>query len=219
MKPIRIIVVEDDAFTRATMKAALQLQGIEVIHDTSNVTSAMKIARTARPEAAVIDLDLGKGPNGIDLAVGLRNAIPEIGIVLLTGFVDPRLLDPEIGKLPKGSKYLIKQKISNIEVVYDAILDSIASVKKGGSRKDVLIPTLDLPSAQLETLRLIALGYPNDRIAKERGITEKSVEQSISRLVQHFQISDSEQNKRVALARIFFKASGSNHGAIADDAI
>lgn len=131
MKPIRIIVVEDDAFTRATMKAALQLQGIEVIHDTSNVTSAMKIARTARPEAAVIDLDLGKGPNGIDLAVGLRNAIPEIGIVLLTGFVDPRLLDPEIGKLPKGSKYLIKQKISNIEVVYDAILDSIASIKEG----------------------------------------------------------------------------------------
>jgi len=219
MKPIRIIVVEDDAFTRATIKAALQLQGVEVIHDTSNVASAMKIARNARPDAAVIDLDLGKGPNGIDLAIGLRNSLPEIGIVLLTGFVDPRLLNPEIGKLPKGSKYLIKQRISNIEVVHDAILESISAVKKGGNRKDVLIPTLSLPSAQLETLRLLALGYPNDRIAKERGITEKSVEQSISRLVQHFHISDSDQNKRVELARIYFKAIGSNHGAITDDAI
>ena len=219
MKPFRILIVEDDAFTRATTKASLQLQGVEVIHDTSNVASAMKIARTARPDAAVIDLDLGKGPNGIDLAIGIRNSVPEIGIVLLTGFVDPRLLNPEIGKLPKGSRYLVKQHISNVEVIYDAILESIDAAKKSGHRKDVLVPALDLPSAQLETLRLIAMGYSNERIARERGITEKSVEQSISRLVQHFHMAETEQNKRVELARLYFRASGSNHGTVANDAI
>lgn len=213
------MIVEDDAFTRATIKASLQLQGLEVIHDTSNVASAMKVARNSRPEAAVIDLDLGKGPNGIDLAIGLRNAVPDIGIVLLTGFEDPRLLNPEVGKLPKGSKYLVKQRVADVEVLYEAIKNSIDSAKKSGSRKDVYVPTLDLPSAQMETLRLIALGYSNEKIARERGITEKSVEQSISRLVQHFDISEAEQNKRVELARMFFKASGSNHSAISNDAI
>lgn len=219
MKPLRVIIVEDDSFVRATLKAAIQLHGVEVIHDTANVASAIKIARSARPDAAILDLDLGRGPNGIDLAIGLRNALPNIGIVLLTGFIDPRLLDPTIGKLPKGSKYLVKQRLSDINVLYQTILDSIAALKNGESRKDVLVPSLNLPAAQLETLRLVALGYPNDRIARERGISEKSVEQSISRLVQHFEISDLEQNKRVELARIFFKASGSNHGAIAHDAL
>ncbi|MEN9736736.1 MAG: hypothetical protein RL129_1447, partial [Actinomycetota bacterium] len=122
MKPLRIILVEDDSFVRATLKAAIQLQGIEVIHDTSNVASAMKIARSARPDAAVLDLDLGRGPNGIDLAIGLRNVAPEIGIVLLTGFIDPRLLNPEIGKLPRGSKYLVKQRLSDVEVLYETVL-------------------------------------------------------------------------------------------------
>ena len=219
MKPLRVIIVEDDSFVRATLKAAIQLQGVEVIHDTSNVSSAIKIARSAKPDAAILDLDLGRGPNGIDLAIGLRNSLPEIGIVLLTGFIDPRLLNPEIGKLPKGSKYLVKQRLSDIDVLYQTVLDAIASVKSGAARKEVFTPSLNLPSAQLETLRLIALGYPNDRIARERGITEKSVEQSISRLVQHFGISELEQNKRVELARIYFKASGSNHGAIAHDAL
>ena len=219
MKPLRVLIVEDDSFVRATLKAAIQLQGVEVIHDTSNVASAIKIARSTKPDAAILDLDLGRGPNGIDLAIGLRNSLPEIGIVLLTGFVDPRLLNPEIGKLPKGSKYLVKQRLADIDVLYQTILDSIASVKSGTTRKEVFIPSLNLPSAQLETLRLVALGYPNDRIARERGITEKSVEQSISRLVQHFGISELEQNKRVELARIYFKASGSNHGAIAHDAL
>ncbi|MEN9736278.1 MAG: hypothetical protein RL129_988 [Actinomycetota bacterium] len=219
MKPLRVILVEDDSFVRATLKAAIQLQGIEVIHDTSNVASAMKIARSARPDAAIVDLDLGRGPNGIDLAIGLRNVVPEIGIVLLTGFIDPRLLNPEIGKLPRGSKYLVKQRLSDVEVLYETVLDAIAGVKNGESRKDVRIPTLNLPSAQLETLRLIALGFSNDRIARERGITEKSVEQSISRLVQHFNIAESDQNKRVELARIYFKASGSNHGAVTHDAL
>ncbi|MEN9736596.1 MAG: hypothetical protein RL129_1307, partial [Actinomycetota bacterium] len=149
-------MVEDDSFVRATLKAAIQLQGIEVIHDTSNVASAMKIARSARPDAAIVDLDLGRGPNGIDLAIGLRNVVPEIGIVLLTGFIDPRLLNPEIGKLPRGSKYLVKQRLSDVEVLYETVLDAIAAVKNGESRKEVRIPTLNLPSAQLETLRLIA---------------------------------------------------------------
>ena len=111
MNSLRVMLIEDDAFTRTTMKAALQLQGVEIIHDTGSVGSAMKIAIAAKPDAAVIDLDLGSGPNGIDLAIGLRRAVPSIGIVLLTGFVDPRLLDPKIANLPSGSRYLIKQNI------------------------------------------------------------------------------------------------------------
>lgn len=220
MKPLRVMVVEDDSFARTTLKAALQLQGVEVIHDTSNVTSAIKIARTSVPDAAVIDLDLGSGPNGIDLAIGLRKSNPAIGIVLLTGFVDPRLLDPAISKLPRGSQYLVKQRVPNIEAVLRSIEDSVIAASSANKiNVEVKVPSMNLPSAQLETLRLIAQGYPNERIARERGINEKSVEQAISRLVSHFGLDNAEKNKRVELARIYFQASGAQHGDFNNDAI
>lgn len=219
MKPLRVMVVEDDSFSRATLKAALQLQGIEVIHDTSNIASAIKISRTSSPDAAVIDLDLGVGPNGIDLAIGLRKSNPTIGIVLLTGFVDPRLLDPGITKLPRGTQYLVKQRVANIESVLKAIDESIAVAGSNKSSLDGRLPSMNLPAAQLETLRLIALGYPNEKIAKERGISEKSVEQAISRLVAHFDLANDNKNKRVELARIYFKASGAHNSNFNNDAI
>ena len=210
----RIILVEDDTFMRSTLKAALQFQGVEVILDTANIRAAMRFARTASPSAAVVDLDLGKGPNGIDLAIGLRNMLPNIGIVLLTGFTDPRLLNTGVAKLPAGSQYLVKHQLHEIELLFQKIEESITAANaprtirgKGDSLKGV-----DIPDAQIETLRLIAQGLLNEEIAKIRGISEKSVEQAISRLIQHFRLHEEKVNKRVELARIYFSLSGTVPG-------
>jgi len=202
------MLVEDDAFSRTTIKAALQLQGLEIVHDTGSVASAMKVAGVSKPNVAVLDLDLGFGPNGIDLALGLRRILPQIGIVLLTGFNDPRYLDPKIARLPAGSRYLVKRDIHEVEKLYQEILLSIsknpnidsAPIKKQG---------ISIPDAQLETLRLVALGLSNTEIAKVRGVREKSVEQAISRLIHHFRIEHTHVNKRVELSRLYFQKSGS----------
>jgi DNA-binding NarL/FixJ family response regulator len=208
MQRLRVMLVEDDAFTRTTMKAALQLQGVEVVHDTASVTSAMKVASVSKPDAAVLDLDLGAGPNGIDLALGLRRILPKIGIVLLTGFNDPRFLDPKIANLPARSRYLNKHEIHEIETLHNEILDSISS-----NAKPAPVPGKkygeSIPDAQLETLRLVAQGLSNNEIAKIRNVSEKSVEQAISRLIAHFGIVDEQVNRRVELSRLYFQISGS----------
>jgi DNA-binding NarL/FixJ family response regulator len=202
------MLVEDDAFTRTTIKAALQLQGLEIVHDTGSVASAMKVAAVSKPDVAVLDLDLGFGPNGVDLALGLRRILPRIGIVLLTGFNDPRYLDPKIARLPGGSRYLVKRDIHEVEKLHQEILLSLSKnlhyesvpIKKQG---------ISIPDAQLETLRLVALGFSNTEIAEVRGVREKSVEQAISRLIHHFRIDDRHINKRVELSRLYFQESGS----------
>lgn len=206
MAAIRVLLVEDDTFTRTTMATALGSLGLEIIYQTASVSDAVSNTKATMPDAAVLDLDLGAGPNGIDLAHGLRRVCPDIGIVLLTGFVDPRLLDVEVAKLPRGSQYLIKQSIKNVETVRDAIMKSISSAHEG----PVVTPSLDISDTLLEVLRMLAQGLPNDAIAKARGVTEKSVEQNISRLVEHFGLTNTAQNKRVQLARIYFKATGSH---------
>ena len=120
-KKLRIMMVEDDAFTRATVKSALENLGMNIIFDTESVKSAITFARENRPDIAVLDYNLGPGPNGIDLANQLRKSLPDIGIVLLTAFLNPAELDNKISLLPTGSRYLVKQSVTKIEVLIKEI--------------------------------------------------------------------------------------------------
>ena len=117
----RVMMVEDDEFTRSTIKTALINKGMNIVFDTASVKEAMEFARNNRPEVAVLDYNLGKGPNGIDLANQLRRIQPDIAIVLLTAFLDPSQLDKRIAELPEGSRYLIKHSVTKIDVLIEEI--------------------------------------------------------------------------------------------------
>jgi len=121
---LRVMLVEDDEFTRATIKAALAGQGLDVVHDTASVKDGIEFAKMNRPDIAVLDYNLGKGPNGIDLANQLRKSQPDIGIVLLTAFLNPAELDTKISQLPPGSRYLVKHSVNKIEVLVKEIAEA-----------------------------------------------------------------------------------------------
>jgi len=121
---LKVMLVEDDEFTRATVKSALQGQGLNIVYDSASVKDGIEFAKQNRPDVAVLDYNLGKGPNGIDLANQLRRMQPEIGIVLLTAFLNPAELDTKISQLPAGSRYLVKHSVSNIKVLVKEITES-----------------------------------------------------------------------------------------------
>lgn len=122
-----VMMVEDDEFTRSTVKSALEGKGINIIYDTSSVKDAIEYAKNYRPDVAVLDYNLGKGPNGIDLANQLRRIQPNIAIVLLTAFLDPSQLDKRIAELPSGSRYLIKHNVTKIDVLIEEIKEALKS--------------------------------------------------------------------------------------------
>ena len=121
---LNVMLVEDDDFTRSTVKSALESQGLNIVYDTAFVKEGIEFAKKNRPDVAVLDYNLGKGPNGIDLANQLRRMQPEIGIVLLTAFLNPAELDTKIAQLPAGSRYLVKHSVSNIKVIIKEIIES-----------------------------------------------------------------------------------------------
>ena len=121
------MMVEDDEFTRSTVKAALENKGLNIVFDTSSVKDAIDYAKSHRPQVAVLDYNLGKGPNGIDLANQLRRIQPTIAIVLLTAFLDPAQLDKRVAELPKGSRYLIKHNVTKIDVLVNEIKEALKS--------------------------------------------------------------------------------------------
>jgi CheY-like chemotaxis protein len=121
---LNVMLVEDDDFTRSTVKSALIGQGLNIVYDTALVKEGIEFAKKNRPDVAVLDYNLGKGPNGIDLANQLRKMQPEIGIVLLTAFLNPAELDSKISQLPTGSRYLVKHSVSDIKILVKEIIQS-----------------------------------------------------------------------------------------------
>lgn len=214
MARIRVIVVEDDDFTRSTVVSALQIQGVDVVGQSSAVAPAMMLFKELKPDAVVLDLDLGAGPNGIDLAFAIRRNNPKVGIVILTTFEDPRLLHSKIPNPPPGTVYLVKRKVSEIGSLFKSIEKSIANAKtlKTDSKiKQEVAPELaKVTESQLETMKLIAEGLSNSEIAKVRGVTEKSIEQTISRLVAHLDLpKGASTNQRVQISKMYFRLTGS----------
>ena len=213
---IRAILVEDDDFTRLMISSALKEQGLEVVLNTASPTVALEKALELRPDLAILDLHLGKGPTGIDLAVALRRQQPKIGILMLTSYEDPRLLNPNLPKLPFGGIYLTKKSVGEIEILNNAISQAIDHRKWSGRTEPHSQPissVAKLTDTQLETLRLMAQGLSNAEIAKRRFVTEKSVETSIARVAKAMGLShDPGQNQRVHMARVYFRALGVDAG-------
>ncbi len=135
------------------------------------------------PEVAVIDLDLGRGPNGIDVAVALRDRDPSIGLVLLTSYEDPRLVDDQLPALPRGTRYLRKRDINNVNEVASAIHDAAH-----GPLTMQRHEPLSLTESQLHILRGVAEGLSTAEIARRRGVSDKAIEANITRLCEHFDL-------------------------------
>ena len=215
MDRIRVMLVEDDNFTRSLIAGALQIQGIDVVCETASVGPAMKMSEELKPHVAILDLDLGAGPSGIDLALGLRRRRPSIGIVLLTTFEDPRLLGPNLPTPPQGTVYLVKKNVGEISVLYKAIQKSLSFVaNEEKTELNKMYGMIEVTDSQLETMRLVAKGLSNSEIAKQRGVAEKSVEQTISRLASKLNLpSGQEVNQRVQISKLFYKMTGSRISA------
>lgn len=207
---VKIIVIEDDDFTRFTLIGTLKTNNFNVVAEANNAGLAISRAIEHRPDVALIDLDLGKGPTGIDLSVVLRKNLPEIGIVFLTSYRDPRLLRSSLPELPAGSIFLVKQDTNNSDYLIQRIMDA-ANHKNLTSDPNQQIET-DFTDSQIETLKLLAEGLSNSEIAKKRFVTEKAVEVTIARLAKKFDVPyDSASNQRVVLAKKVFSMMGKSN--------
>ncbi len=223
--PVRIAVVEDDAFTRLTLAESLRAQGVEVVLVTDSAVEALREIPTLGVHAVLLDLHLGAGPTGIDLAVALRSRQPRLGVVLLTTFDDPRLLSSTLPDPPPGTRYVTKRSLGSMEDLIAVLRDAISAVGLTRAAETSTAPGSaqakdddasatsgsfrELSDIQLETLRLVARGHSNAEIARRRGVTERAVEAAITRLARHFGVTaDAALNQRVHLAQVYFRSLG-----------
>jgi len=210
---MRLLLIDDDPFARTVLTATITALGHEVIATAATASEALGHARFLQPDIAVVDLDLGEGPTGIDVARGLRKIVPSIAILMLSTYTDPRLIGHNQASLPPGAQYLTKAAVSDSTVLQQAL--EVAAMAWDDSRAPVT-PTRDVKSAtprlsdlQIELLRLIAAGHSNAEIAQRKHITVQSVEKAVNRLIKELGIQvGKSQNPRVTIAQTYFRLTG-----------
>lgn len=208
MSNIKVLLVEDDNLTRSTLALSLGALGFEVPGPSSSLVEAVESFHQHRQDVLVADLDLGIGPNGIELAHLLRASYPKLGVVFITSFEDPRLQSESQIRLPAGSKYLVKQSLLDASEIGKAIELAISARLNPFSETDA--PFLErFTTVQLSTMQLIAKGLSNSEIAKQRSVSLKAVEKTINKIATGLQLApDSTTNLRVSIARAYLKLTG-----------
>lgn len=205
----RILVVDDDALLAELLLENLNASGFEAraAHDAIGARSAV---REFDPDAVILDIDLGGGANGVDLAHILLVTAPYLGIVFLSRLTDARFVGAEI---PSGTAvaYLQKQAVRDpheITRAVEAVLaENVAASHRHDQRPNRPLGTLS--SAQFETLRLVAEGRTNDEIARARGTSVRAVEHLVRRTFAAAGIDEEPGgSRRVRAARTFLAASG-----------
>jgi DNA-binding NarL/FixJ family response regulator len=210
----RVLVVEDNDFTRMTLSGALVNAGLDVVGETGSAAEALRIARRRAPEAAMLDLDLGAGPSGIDLAVELRELLPAIGLVMLSSYEDPRLTGRNVDHMPAGTRYAVKGRIGDAHTLSSLVTQAIADARGAVPAGTPAVPQVTgLTDAQIEVMRLIADGMSNAQIAEARFVSESSVERMIGRITAELDLdAQGGANRRVLIAREYMRMSGWSPG-------
>ena len=214
MERPRLLVVEDDAFTRISIVGVLISSGIEVVDAVGTSAEAVTSFENNHPNVVMLDLDLGYGPTGLDLARAFRIRNPNVGLVMLTSYSDPRLLRKNLPEIPPGTEYLVKSNVGEIKIVSEAIKQAItngavSNIKSRRPRNDVPREIEGMTDIQVETLRMVAQGHTNSEIAKLRFVAEKTVEQTIAKIAKALDIpAATNQNQRVHIARVYFRLTG-----------
>lgn len=203
----KILIVDDDRFIRASLDSTLANSGFDISGSVSNAKDALAINALDPADVALLDLDLGIGPTGFDIAQALRRTSPQIGIVFLTSYQDPRFASIHGVSAPKGSRYLVKSEIENIAQIISTILQT----KHRPFNENVNhINKFDkLTDLQIEVWREVSEGLSSSEIAARRDISEKAVEAILARIYTFLGIKkEKTNNPRILLANAFKKYSG-----------
>ena len=190
--PLRVVLADDHYLVREGMRRLLETQpDIEVVAACDDLDSLLAAVEAELPDVVVTDIRMP--PTGTDEGIRaadlLRETHPEIGVVVLSQYADPRYALPLLEHGTERRAYLLKERVDDVE----HLVRAIRTVAEGGSVVDPKVveallaenaraersPLHDLTPREQDVLREMASGKNNAAIAATLFITERSVEKVI----------------------------------------
>lgn len=211
---MRVIVAEDSVLLREGVVRLLQESGHEVVAQAGDSEELMRKVRAHKPDLAVVDVRMPptQTDEGLRAAKEIRSELPECGVLVLSGYVEPTYAQELLADNAQGLGYLLKDRVSDVTAFVDAVervgaggsaLDpEVVSILMGRSREND--PLEELTPREREVLAMMAEGRTNAAIAGQLVVTERAVEKHITSIFGKLGLTASNDDHRRVLAVLRF---------------
>ncbi|MCA1735565.1 MAG: response regulator transcription factor [Actinobacteria bacterium] len=211
---MRVVVADDVMLTREGIVRVLREEGIEVVAEAENAEVLLRHVHLEKPDAVVVDIRMppSHSDEGLVAAQRIRTEQPDIGILVLSQYVEPSFAMRLIEDYPEGMGYLLKERVFDGAVLVDGlrrisegetVIDpTIVSLLVGRRRRHD--PLAGLTEREREVLSLVAEGRSNKAIATRLFIAERTVEAHIQQVFLKLRLPESPDDHRRVLAVLAF---------------
>ncbi len=203
---LRVVVGEDDLLMREGLIRLLTESGLEVVAQAADAADLVRKVVAHRPEVAIVDVQMPPGfkGDGLVAAIDIRSRFPEIGVLILSAYLEASHALELIGDRPMGVGYLLKERIGDVA----AFVAAVRRVGSGGSALDpgVVRRVLEGPSGngplacltprERAVLSVMADGKSNLGVARELSVTEAAVEKHITSIFRKLGVGAEGSNHR-----------------------
>jgi DNA-binding NarL/FixJ family response regulator len=209
----RVVVAEDDVLLREGVASLLERSGFEVVGQAGDATELLAIVREHRPDLVLVDIRMPPthSTEGLEAARSIREEFPEIGILVLSAYVE---VEHAMELLASGhrSGYLLKRRIKNV----DEFIETVERIVRGGSVVDPALvqelfaarraddPLEELTARERDVLELMAEGRSNAGIARRLWVTQGTVEKHVHNILGKLRLPETDDDHRRVLAVITF---------------
>jgi DNA-binding NarL/FixJ family response regulator len=216
---LRVVLADDSFLVREALEhvlaAADDIVIVAVCADRDSLVAAIE---TEVPDVVVTDIRMppNEGSEGVQVAAELRATHPEIGVVVLSQYLEPRYALDLLAKGSDGRAYLLKERVHD----RDALTGAIHATAAGGSVIDPKVVEMlvearwrseasllgALTQREREILSGLAQGKSNPAIAESLGLSKRAVEKHINAIFTKLELPESEDVSRRVKATLMFLA-------------
>ena len=215
---MRLVVADDSMLIREGLARLLGDAGFDVVGKAENAPELLRRVELTRPDVAIVDIKMPPThtDEGIVAAQEIRQAHPQVGVLVLSQYLESRYAMRLLEEAPDRAGYLLKDRVSDIAVLADAL-------KRIDEGECVIDPTIvsrllkrsrqrgpldELTEREREVLGLMAEGHSNGAICQTLFLSPKTVEAHIRQIFIKLGIREMpDYNRRVVAVLTFLRTS------------
>jgi DNA-binding NarL/FixJ family response regulator len=211
---VRVILADDAVLFREGMARILAEIGFTIVDHVTDAASLVERVRSDPPDVVITDLRMPPGfaDEGIEAAAAIRSFAPQVGLMLLSQYVEVHHALRLMNEFSGGVGYLLKDRVSDLGAFAtdvrrvaagDVVIDpELVALLVGRRRQHD--PIARLSEREREVLGLMAQGLSNAALSSELHLSPKTVEGYVSSIFTKLDLAPDQRENRRVLAVLRF---------------
>lgn len=207
---MRLVIADDEVLFREGVARLLTEAGFEVVATAGTRDEFVRAVERHRPDLAIVDIRMPPThtDEGLTASQELRRSQPELGVLILSHYLESRYAMRLLQDQPERAGYLLKERVSDLAVLTDAlrriddgecVVDPTIVARLIGRRRNPN-PLVDLSEREVEVLSLMAEGRSNHAVGELLFVSPKTVESHVRQIFMKLGLEETPDDHRRVLA-------------------